>query len=401
MAVYLPIISEFNGKGIAKAKREFKSLDGVAAKTGYVLKKAFLPATAAVGALAAASMKAVDAALEDQKAQVELARVMRTTLNATDAQIAATETWISTQGRLLGVTDDDLRPALAKILRVTRDSAKAYKVLALGMDIARATGRDLGSTTDALAKALGGNMKPLRSLAPELHGLIKSGASVEEVFAKLGDTFRGSATQYAETAAGRMEILKLRFSELFEELGYAVLPAFEKLMPYFERLATWLEQNPDKVAAFAQGMGRFAEAMFEVVGSIGRMLDGLKRGFENFLNWLIGHLNNFLDFLDVSLGPLINIGAIPSVSFGGEEPNAPQTNPFREMVKNRTPAGYGRTFLPPGVQGPVMASGADGRGFFGNMTINVNGGDPQAVVDAIVRWSRQNGKLPPQVQTAY
>lgn len=399
MAVYLPIISEFNGKGIAKAKREFKSLDGVAAKTGYVLKKAFLPATAAVGALAAASMKAVDAALEDQKAQVELARVMRTTLNATDAQIAATETWISTQGRLLGVTDDDLRPALAKILRVTRDSAKAYKVLALGMDIARATGRDLGSTTDALAKALGGNMKPLRSLAPELHGLIKSGASVEEVFAKLGDTFRGSATQYAETAAGRMEILKLRFSELFEELGYAVLPAFEKLMPYFERVATWLEQNPDKVAAFAEGMGRFAETMMEVVGSIGRMLDGLKRGFENFLNWLIGHLNNFLDAVDTMLGPFINIGAIPSVSFGGEEQVAPQTNPFREMVRNQMPAGYGRTFLPPGVQGPVVPTAGWGAGVSGNMTINVNGGDPRAVVDAIVRWSRQNGPLPPQVRT--
>jgi hypothetical protein len=26
-----------------------------------------------------------------------------------------------------------------------------------------------------------------------------------------------------------------------------------------------------------------------------------------------------------------------------------------------------------------------------NVTINVNGGDPQAVVDAITRWYRQNG----------
>lgn len=398
MAVYLPIISEFNGKGIARAKREFKSLDGVAAKTGYVLKKAFLPATAAVGALAAASMKAVDAALEDQKAQVELARVMRTTLNATDAQIAATEEFITAQGRLLGITDDDLRPALAKLFRVTRDVGKSYKIVALAMDIARATGRDLGSTTDALAKALAGNMKPLRSLAPELQGLIKSGASVDEVFQKLGETFAGSASKYAETAAGRMEILKLRFSELFEELGYAILPAFEKLMPYFEQLATWLEQNPDKVAAFAQGMGRFAEAMFEVVGSIGRMLDGLRRGFEDFLNWLIGHLNNFLDAADVLLGPLINIGAIPNVSFGGDQSQPAGPTPFGRMVREArggsAQAAQGR-YLPPGVQGPVITNSPT------NVTVNVNGGDPRAVVDAVVRWSRQNGKLPRQVQTAY
>jgi hypothetical protein len=32
------------------------------------------------------------------------------------------------------------------------------------------------------------------------------------------------------------------------------------------------------------------------------------------------------------------------------------------------------------------------------VTINVNGGDPRAVVDAITRWYRQNGPLPIKVQ---
>jgi hypothetical protein len=42
----------------------------------------------------------------------------------------------------------------------------------------------------------------------------------------------------------------------------------------------------------------------------------------------------------------------------------------------------------------------DGMGGGNNITINVNGGDPNAVVDALVKYSRQNGSLPPQVRIA-
>jgi hypothetical protein len=35
-----------------------------------------------------------------------------------------------------------------------------------------------------------------------------------------------------------------------------------------------------------------------------------------------------------------------------------------------------------------------------NVTINVANGDPRAVVDALVRWSRQNGVLPAPIRVA-
>lgn len=402
MAVYLPIISEFNAKGIARAKREFRSLEGFGAKTGYALKKAFVPATAAIAALAAASMKAVDAALEDQKSQAELARIMRRTIGATQGQINANEEWISTQGRLFGITDDDLRPALAKVLRVTKDLQKSWKVVALGQDIARATGKDLASVTDALTKALGGNMKPLRSLAPELAGLIKNGAKVDEVFGKLGETFGGAASEYANTAAGRMEILKLRFSELFEELGYALLPAFEKLMPYFEDLAKWLEDNPDAVANFARNAADLVKTFIDLLGAIkaipeafGRMVDYVIDKMEWLVNSTIALLN--ITIRAMNKIPFVNISEIDYVDFNAK-PNAPQNTPFGNMVQNRrtqSSEAAARRMLPPGIQGPVLSNAP------ANVTVNVNGGDPRAVVDAIVKWSRQNGRLPAQVQTAY
>jgi SLT domain-containing protein len=51
-----------------------------------------------------------------------------------------------------------------------------------------------------------------------------------------------------------------------------------------------------------------------------------------------------------------------------------------------------------GEKGPEAVIPLDKMGQMGNVTINVNGGDPQAVVDALVRYSRQNGALPPQVK---
>lgn len=408
MAVRIPIVVDYNGKALGRIRREFAQLDGAAAKTKYALRKAIMPATAAMAGLATVAVASMDAAIQDQKAQQSLARSLKNTLGATDAQIAASEEWIAVQGKTLGITDDELRPAYAKLTRSVKDTTKTQKLLSLAFDISRGTGADLSDTTDALAKAYNNNFKSLKALAPELSGLIKDGATADQVFDTLGKTFKNSAAEYANTAAGRMEILKLRFSELFEQLGTAFLPAFDKLMPYFERFATWLEQNPDKIAALATGVGKVAEVMLNLPGKIGSAIDALKRGFENFLNWIIDKLNKFLNAVDVALGPLINIGVIPDVNFTGMKSKLPNTSTLYDLP----PGIQGPTLssaykpLPPGIQGPV-ANRYQNIGAYGrdtrerpNITINVNGGDPKAVVDAIVRWSRQNGKLPPQIQTA-
>jgi len=51
MAVTIPIISEFDGKGISRAVAEFKQLEGAGAKAQFALKKAAIPAAAAIGGL--------------------------------------------------------------------------------------------------------------------------------------------------------------------------------------------------------------------------------------------------------------------------------------------------------------------------------------------------------------
>jgi hypothetical protein len=55
MALSIPILSSLDTKGFDKATREFAKLDSNSAKAGYALKKAFLPAAAALGGLAVAA----------------------------------------------------------------------------------------------------------------------------------------------------------------------------------------------------------------------------------------------------------------------------------------------------------------------------------------------------------
>ena len=50
----IPIISEFDGKGIDKAIKQFNQLETVGEKAQFAIKKAAVPAAAALGAVTAA-----------------------------------------------------------------------------------------------------------------------------------------------------------------------------------------------------------------------------------------------------------------------------------------------------------------------------------------------------------
>jgi phage-related minor tail protein len=61
----------------------------------------------------------------------------------------------------------------------------------------------------------------------------------------------------------------------------------------------------------------------------------------------------------------------------------------------------GPTLAMIGERGPEAVVPLDRyRGGGGDITIHVNGGDPQAVVDALVKYSRQNGSLPGTIKLA-
>jgi hypothetical protein len=262
MAIRIPIISDFDDKGLARATRQFKDLETTGQKAQFAIKKAALPAALALGGLAVAAGDAFKAFAEDSAAADKLALSLKNSTGATDAQVASVEDFISATSKAAAVADDDLRPALDNLVRGTKDITKSQELLSLALDISAGTGKDLESVTAALSKAYNGQLGPLKKLDPALASLIKSGASADDVFKALGNTFGGQAAAQANTAEGRMKNLSIQMGELKESVGAAVAPIIEALLPAFQNITSWISENTGLVVGLGVAIGGIALAVW-------------------------------------------------------------------------------------------------------------------------------------------
>jgi hypothetical protein len=261
MAVVLPIISEFDGKGIKKAIKQFQQLETTSEKAQFAIKKAAVPAAAALTGLAVAIGDATQAAMEDQQEQAALALTLQNVTGAGAAQTAQIEEQISAMSRASGIADTEYRKSLEALVRGTKDVDLAMKDMNLVMDISTALQADSTTVADALAKAYQNNFKALRSLSPEMATMIKEGATLEEVMDVLGGTFGGAVAKNAETAAGKMAIFKNSIAETKEGIGAAFLPVLEEVLPYMQKFADWAQNNPEVFTRIAITIGAIAAAV--------------------------------------------------------------------------------------------------------------------------------------------
>jgi hypothetical protein len=456
MAIIIPLVSQFDNSGVKGAIKEFQSLEGAGAKANFALKKAALPAAAAIGALGVAAFDAAKGAMEDAAAQELLAKAIGKNTNATDKQIAANEDWISQQGKLLGISDDDLRPALSRLVTQTGSLTKAQEGAALAMDIAAATGKPLSTVTEALAKAYGGNTAALGKLDPKLKGLIKGGLDAEGAMSVLADTFGGAATTKANTAQGQFERLRLQLSETKETIGAALLPIIEKALPILATLGNWASENTGVFLAVAAAIGGIAAAVLLINGAIAvwtalttaftavqfafnavlamnpitlivlavfaliaALVIAYKKfeGFRNLVDGVFSFLKNavklWVDGVKLYFETVYSIfktlfngiaslwnntvgklsfkapGWVPGIGGKGfDVPNIPMlaeggivTRPTLAMIAE---GGESEAVI------PLSKLGNMG----GNMYVTIQGGDPNAIVDALRRYQRQNGAIP-------
>jgi hypothetical protein len=258
MALSIPIISEFDGKGVDRAVKEFQQLEGVANKTGHVLEKAFLPAVAALTGLAAGVVVATKAAMEDAAQQADLARQLRTTTQATDEQIAAVEESISAFSRQTAMADDQLRPALENLLRATGSLELSQQAMSVTADLATAKNIDMETASVAVAKALAGQTTALVKLDPSLKDVISSSSTADEIMQALEGSVGGAAEIFASTAEGGMKNFGIQLGELKESIGAAFLPILEKLLPKLLDMAAFLQDNTDLILIAGGVIGGFS-----------------------------------------------------------------------------------------------------------------------------------------------
>ena len=459
MAINIPIISEFDGSGIQRAVAEFKQLEGAGKKAQFAIKKAAVPAGLALAGLAVALGDATKGAIEDDAAQQLLAATITKNTGATEAQIKANEDWISTQGKLLGVTDDDLRPALSRLVTQTHDVAKAQELAALAMDISAATGKPLATVTEALAKAAGGSTTALGKLSPELKDMMKNGLDAEGAMSVLTDTFGGAAQTAADTAQGQFKRLGVALAETKESIGAALLPAIEAVLPFLTAMGAWAADNSTVFLVVAGVIGGIAAAIvitnaamtawaaattaftaiqgvfnavmaanpvvlfaLAIAGLVIGLVIAYKKfdAFRNIVDAVFGAIKagikGGMDAITTYLSFVMGVykaifngiatlwnNTIGKLSFevpkwvpglggkGFDVPNIPMlaaggivTSPTLAMIGERGP----EAVIP--LTGPNAGGGMGGN----TVNINVNGGDPNAVVQALRTYMRQNGSIP-------
>ena len=437
MAINIPIISEFDGKGINKAIKQFKQLETTSEKAQFAIKKAAVPAAAALGGLALALGDATKAAMEDQQEQAALALTLQNVTGAGAAQTAQIEDQISAMSRASGIADTEYRKSLEALVRGTKDVDLAMKDMNLVMDISTALQTDSSTVADALAKAYQGNFKALRSLSPEMATMIKEGASLNEIMDVLGGTFGGATAKSAETAAGKMKILTNSLGETKESIGAALLPVLEAVLPVLNKFAAWAQDNPKAFLAIAAAIGIVAAAIVAtniamalnpfslIAAGIALLIVGLVTAYNKF-EWFRDGINLIVNTVIGFFAGMVNaaigavnaiISAYNSIPLLPDLPKAP-TVPVPQLGKTSNTPAPGRMNIPRladggivssptlaliGEAGPEAVVPLDRMQSGGGITINVTGGLAtsaeigESVVNALRAYSRSAGPLQLQV----
>jgi hypothetical protein len=274
-------------------------------------------------------------------------------------------------------------------------------------------------------------MTALAKLSPELRQMIKDGASMEEVMAEMAVTFGGAATDSANTAAGSMKRLGVALGEAKEGVGAALLPILEKALPVLQKFATWAQENPTLITAVAAAFGVMAASIVLVNAAmalnpavlitagivalgvalvmaykkfdtfravVNAVINSVARNFEFMANAFITMINVVIKGINL-IKPGKDIGTLGQISLGrmggdggdgGANPAGLDYKAFADggIITRPTMALMGEAG--PEAVIPLSKMGSMG----GGVTINVNGADPQGVVDALRQYQRQNGFVP-------
>jgi phage-related protein len=218
-------------KKLGTADNEVQGFGDKLGKFGKVAGAAFAAAGAAAVAYAGKlAIDGVKSAIEDEAAQLRLATALKNVTGATDDQIGATEDYITKTTLATGVTDDELRPSLQRLVTATKDVAEAQKLQGIALDISAGSGKSLEAVSNALAKAQEGNTAGLVKLGIGLSAAELKTMSMEQITAKLAETFGGQAATQADTFQGKMQRLQVAFDEGKETVGAFILDAITPLV---------------------------------------------------------------------------------------------------------------------------------------------------------------------------
>jgi hypothetical protein len=457
MALSIPLITEYNGKGLDRFRKELAQAETVTQKAGLVLKKAFIPATAALGALAVAAKDVIGVAsdLGESTAKVgvifgdgataveDFARQAAKSMGQSRRSVLQAAGTFGTFGKAAGLTGKEL-------------ATFANDFTALASDLASFNNTTPEDAIQAIGAALRGEAEPMRR-----YGVLLNDATLKQAALELGiydgvgaldaqqkilaaqkviyeqtSDAQGDFQRTSEGLANSQRTLSAQLDNTKAAIGEALLPVVEAVLPLLQTFATWASENPTVFLTIAGAIGAVAAAIVAVnfamalnpftaiAAGIAALVVGVVaayhrfEGFRNIVNSVFNGLktgvrlaiDNFTMLLNVwknvfnglarlwnnSLGKLsISIPDIPGLPGRGKSfgiPNIPYlaeggivTRPSLAMIAE---AGEPEAVIPLSKLSGMLGGGG------GGVTINVQGADPNAVVDALRTYMFRNGSVP-------
>jgi phage-related minor tail protein len=421
--ISIPIVSNFNDKGIKTAIREFKQLETVGQKAQFAIKKAAVPAGLAVAAfgtfLVAATKGAEQARIADQK----LASVLNTmgydkAAQRVSAYAESLEKTIAVDADVIKATQTKLA-TFGQLTKSVGEAGGAFdRATKAALDLASAGFGTAEGNAVQLGKALQDPVKGLASLAKagvtftaqekeNIKALVESGKQLEaqELILKAIENQVGGT---AEASASSFDKMKFSIASVSDTFGDMMLPVIDALAPKLAEFSAWATENPEllKIAGIAftvlagsilavNAAMMLNPAVLITAGivALGIAIVAAYKKFEGFRTVVRVVVNSIAGYIEGMVNGFIK--AINLVIYGINlvKPGK-DIDPLGEIKLGRIaepvePADLGRN---------GSANIAERNN---NITMNVYGGDPNQVVEALRSYMRQNGSVPIKVSNIF
>ena len=448
MALSIPIISEFDGKGIKRAKEEFKQLETVGKKAQFAIRKAAIPAGIAITAIGMAGKKALSAGEQVNSANNRVRQINKSMGlfgKQTDVVSKRLIDLAEAQARELGISNLTIKATQAKLLTF-KNLAQSADTVGGAFDRANKAALDMAAagfgTAEGnavqLGKALENPIKGISALAKsgvtftdqekdKIKTLVESNKILEAqelVLAAIEKQVGGTA----EATADDTQKMKESFDQVTQSIGTALLPVLEKITPEFVKFADFARENEDVVLKFAGAMAAVAGATLAVNAAMAvnpyvaaaagivalalaferlyteaakiNKLGGLAARVIGFVfGGASGRLGSMLKITDAIYGALLPGGG--SKTTGGVGGLRGDLMKELKGIPAMADGGIvtGPTLALIGEAGPEAVVPLDRMGSMGGGDVNiyVQGADPNAVVDALRTYMFRNGSVPIRV----
>jgi hypothetical protein len=253
--VRIDIAAQFVGK---KAFKEAETSTDRLTKNVKGLAKGLLAVYSAQKVLSYAKAS-VKAFAEDDKAAKALGTTLKNLGLAYGSNIGTVNGFISRLEMQTGVLDDELRPAMDRLLRATGDVTKSQELLGLALDIAAGTGKSVTQVSQSLQKAYLGQTQALGRLGVGLTRAELSTSTFEQIQERLSVLFAGQASAAADTYAGSLAKLTVASNNAKETIGQGLVDALMTITNSntTDEFIAKIDKAAQSIANFVRETGEF------------------------------------------------------------------------------------------------------------------------------------------------